>query len=238
MPILTLLTITATMIANGQDDSVIAKSTRIRIESVPQPISGLVVQYGLKRDDFKLLRVAIPQDNIVVPVRESNGKIRFGDRVVDSQVLGTSPEFAKLNGVVVRTGRFLTERDLQQLENVAVIGESASRRLFPGKAAIGNNIRVGDEYFLVIGVVAETKPATKSGAPRNAVFIPISTMRSRLGDREFRIANGSREMHQFELSRIEIGISQPQDVRAIGEIVRQTLLRIHEDQDYSITIPR
>jgi putative ABC transport system permease protein len=203
---------------------------------------GPVVAYGLTRNDYHRIVAAIPRIRRAIPIREVRRQARFGDRTAEVRLIGTTSEFAGVNALTITRGRFLAEKDVRRLNNVAVIGRDVARRLFPDSDPIGENVRIGSTYFLIVGESGPS-PASKgdqvSGAPALPgleVYVPLSTMRARLGDREVIRRAGSVEAEQLELSRIEILADRPQDVETIAQLIRRLLERYHEQPDYSVEV--
>jgi predicted permease len=91
------------------------------------------------------------------------------------------PEFFKTFGVKLLRGRSFTERDDASAPFVAIVSESVARRLWPGRDAIGQRIRVpgaspssiigGDAWRTVVGVAPDTHLRTlREVSPM--VFLP------------------------------------------------------------------
>jgi predicted permease len=88
------------------------------------------------------------------------------------------PEFFKTFGVRLVRGRAFTERDDGSAPLVAIVNESAARRLWPGEDAVGKRIRDpsggilgGDGWRTVVGVAHDTHLRTLQEASPT-VFMP------------------------------------------------------------------
>lgn len=187
-----------------------------------------VVRYGLTRDDFEHIK-SIPTIQTAVPIRVVAQQARFGERKVDANIVGTSDAFDQVDGVEVDRGRFLSKRDITQLNNVAVLQSDAASDLFGDEDPIGKNVRIQDDYFLVVGV---TKSRTRW---EHAIYIPISTMRSRLGDMVLKRDQGALQMEAYELSEIRIIIDKRENIASTAQIITRLLDSSHDAQDYSIS---
>jgi len=72
-------------------------------------------------------------------------------------------------------GRFITETDVNHRSKVCVLGAELDETLFPHSEAVGKEIRIGPEKFLVVGVLE--KRGSMFGQSRdNLVGIPITTL--------------------------------------------------------------
>lgn len=216
---------------------------KIVVSSVKPPEKGnsFIVQYGLTRDDYSRILSTLPTINSAIPVRECRADGNAGDRFTSLRLIGTTPAFGDAHGLKMSQGRFLVDKDQKRLNNVAVLHHRVAQLLFPEENALGKSIRIGRTYFLVVGLVARSdakikiiKPGMGRVANLN-VYIPISTMRSRLGDIQITTHTGIREAEQFELSRIEITVTNRDDVETAATVIRRLLKKYHEKSDYSVT---
>ncbi|MDQ3173518.1 MAG: ABC transporter permease [Acidobacteriota bacterium] len=90
---------------------------------------------------------------------------------------GVSPNYAGITNIVIKEGRFISEMDDQQRNNVMVIGVNAADALFPGQNHIaGTKVRMGGLNFEVVGVLEKRKAGFfGENEEDNAVFIPFRT---------------------------------------------------------------
>ncbi|NQT37006.1 MAG: ABC transporter permease [Planctomycetes bacterium] len=221
-----------------------AETAVVIVQSVkPQsPSRAGVVNYGLTRDDYRRIITTVPTIRRAIPVRQTTAKARYRGEVADVMLIGTTETFAAAHKLEVARGRFLTEKDLKQRKNVAVISREIARKLFLDEDPIGKNLRMERNYFLIVGVVSKASalpPAEDSdrrGDAEPQVFVPLSTMRSRLGDVAVKTVAGSSAAEQYELSRIEIAVEDPAKIEATADLIRRILQASHEKADYSVEI--
>ncbi len=203
----------------------------------PETDSALVISYGLTRSDFDRI-TQIPSVEQAVPLRQTTQEARHGDRTATIRLIGTIGKLPYVDSVEIARGRFLTDADTQGLNNVAVIDRDASKQLFDDKDPVGENIRIGENYFLIVGLAkSATGDRQRKDAPPIA-YTPISTMRARLGDREVITKEGTLEASQFELSEIRIAVDRTDNLTETADIVRRLLKANHEKQDYEIRVPQ
>jgi len=215
-----------------------AKTVTICIKSVKPdvPPEGGVLSYGLTRKDFQRIVETIPAIRKAIPVREIEQNVRYGDGLVDARLIGTTPQLAEIDTIRIARGRFLSDKDLRQRENVAVIGHALALQLFDRKDPIGKSIRIGENYFLVVGQIRQAD-ATSTSADLD-VYVPLSTMRSRMGDVTIYRRSGAIEAEKVELSRVEIVPDDPARAETVVGLIRRVLQDMHEQQDYSVEIVR
>ena len=200
--------------------------------------------YGLTRNDYDRIVQTLPSLRRAIPIRETVRRAQVRDRSVDVQVIGTTEQFAEAHPLKVINGRFFAEKDLKTLANVAVIDRDTARQLFIHGAPIGESIRIDGTHFLVVGVIADgsappiADDSGRRGGTAREVFIPLSTMRSRLGDSQMIGTEGTLQRETLELSRIEITVDEPANLDRTAELIRRLLKRFHEKPDYAVEIVR
>jgi len=94
----------------------------------------------------------------------------------DSFVLGLDEKFPQVYSIYLpKEGRFLTESDIAHNSRVCLLGFELAETLFPHTSALGKEIRIGPEKFMVVGVL--NKRGEIFGMSRdNFVGIPITTL--------------------------------------------------------------
>ena len=200
---------------------------------------GFAYSWGLTRDEYEQIRKfeGIQRSTPIREIRQA--AVRYGERQFDLPLMGTSPGYQDFHSLPIERGRFLTQKDLKKLNNVAVLGDRAARSLFPDQDAIGKNVRIGHNYFLVVGIAganpAERRSNLQANTGNNSVYLPISTMRSRMGDRTLLIQEGSRILEVFELSDIEFTVPRSQ-AKEIATAIRRLLLQTHKAKEFQIKI--
>jgi putative ABC transport system permease protein len=102
-------------------------------------------------------------------------------------VLGTTPSYAGVRNLVLRSGRFLTEQDETNADKVCVVSRELAQQLFGGTPPEDAALRLFDLRFRVVGVYREGVESAaaleKSEAAGLAAVIPFSTFRNVSGVR-------------------------------------------------------
>src|SRR5262249_10342245 len=92
---------------------------------------GFVMSYGLLRDDSDRIVANVPTLLQAVPMREIRREARYLDNVTDVRLVGCTAKYMDMNNLRLARGRFLSDKDLEEAINVAVIGDETARILFP-----------------------------------------------------------------------------------------------------------
>ena len=97
-------------------------------------------------------------------------------------IQGVEPDFLIARNWKTDDGYFFEEEDLLLRSKVAVLGRSTAKNLFgDDSSAIGGQIRIGNNYYLVIGLL-ESKGASFGSDQDDIVMIPLDTAMTRLGN--------------------------------------------------------
>ena len=134
-------------------------------------------------EDAEAIATQVPSVKRVAPQINSNQVVQAGARSATSAVYGVTPDFVPVRSFEVAKGRFITAQDDASARAVAVLGSDLRTRLFPTGTAIGQQVRIGNQAFRVVGVMAPKGAVFGSNQDENA-YIPLSTMVSRITGRD------------------------------------------------------
>lgn len=90
-------------------------------------------------------------------------------------VVGVLPEYQKVRNVTVSSGRFITYTDNEIRAHVCVIGTDIKEALFPNEDPVGQEIRVNNVRFTIIGVREKNEAMFGDNGENNKVAIPLNT---------------------------------------------------------------
>ena len=102
-----------------------------------------------------------------------------------TSIQGVSPDYAAIRSWTVSSGRFFDEADNRSLRKVAVLGSTVAENLYPGTDPVGQQIRLRNVPFEIVGVMA-AKGQTADGSDQDDVILaPSATVTTRLSGRNF-----------------------------------------------------
>jgi putative ABC transport system permease protein len=189
---------------------------------------------GLAVDDAALIQKGLENVRGVAPIRFIDAPVVRGSRDAPARIVATSEQYARVTGFVATDGRFIAPLDVMESKRVAVIGAEVHDQLFGAINAVGRRIRVGDQWYTVVGVM-EAQTANDGRASsiemrdvNQDVYIPITTARLNLPDVD---AFG-------EVSELAIQVERGRQVPHTAQIVRRLLVRAHRGiEDFEIVVP-
>ncbi|WP_320676793.1 ABC transporter permease [Prochlorococcus sp. MIT 1300] len=144
---------------------------------------GVAFPRNLILEDSNAIKEQVPSIKRVAPQISSNEVVQIGPRSTTSSISGITPDFLPVRSFEIANGRFITDQDLRAARNVVVIGPDLKNKLYPVSSAVGENLRIKDQSFKVIGVM-EPKGAVFGNNQDENAYIPLTTMVSRLTGRD------------------------------------------------------
>ena len=135
--------------------------------------AGVPLRFTL--DDVALLKQSLPEITQIEPLVGKTCHIQYEMRTYDFMVSGGRPNEMQVRSLSVDRGRFHNMDDQVQRAHVAVLGSEAKERLFSGRNALGERIRINGISFEVIGVVAPKIEGGDNNTNRT-IYIPFTTM--------------------------------------------------------------
>ncbi len=225
-------------------------ATNIIIRSIKPPNDssraggGFFLEYGLTRDDYRRITETVPTVRKATPLREIRKEARFQDRISDSRLVGCTPEYLEMNNLDVYRGRFLEDRDLENSDNVCVIGDDTARALFPYENPVGRTIQIERDFYVIIGQTDRREASGNVGGSFSGqdfnldIYIPITTLRQRIGDQVVTARSGSREGEIVQLSQVTVTVGSLEEVDETADIIGALLAKYHKVPDYSVIVPK
>jgi putative ABC transport system permease protein len=145
------------------------------------------------RRDIEKLRDESSFAVAISGVVQTNATVFGSEGNAQVSIQGVEPDFIIARNWRVNAGYFFDDEDLALRNRVAVLGRTTARNLF-GYAdyALGEQIRIGNNYFTVIGLL-EAKGASFGGHDQDdIVMLPLDTAMTRI--------NNSRNINMILMS--------------------------------------
>jgi putative ABC transport system permease protein len=144
---------------------------------------GIESPKTLVLEDAKAIAEQVPTVRRVAPQITLSEVVQSGSLTASTTVTGVTPAFLPVRSFEIAQGRFFSASDLEGVRNVAVIGPDLKDKLMPTGSALGRQLRIRDQSFEVIGVL-EPKGAVFGSNQDETVYVPLTTMVSRLSGRD------------------------------------------------------
>ena len=134
-------------------------------------------------EDAKAIATQVPSVQGVSAELNSSEIVRYSSKNVSALIFGTIPEFLEVRSFEMAKGRFLTEMDIKQNSQVAVLGSELAEKLFGNTNPLGEQVRIKNVSMKVVGVLAPKGTSFGTNFD-NSAAVPIATMANRIVGRK------------------------------------------------------
>jgi putative ABC transport system permease protein len=136
---------------------------------------------SLTMDDYEALRRDAKLLDAVIPELQSSVQLVYGNRNLNVNVVGTTPEYVPVKNYTVTFGRTFSPADDEARQRYAVLGSAVPGMLEMNPAAlIGQTISLRGIPFEIIGVLSEKGSQGSWWNPDEQILIPLQTARFRV----------------------------------------------------------
>lgn len=167
----------------------------------------------LDMDDIGALRQECSAVRRLTPfVYTADANVTYGAESADSvPVRGVTEDYQVIRNFFVDAGRFFGPIDVDNSENVVVLGRSVLKQLGADDSILGNYVHIDDSRFLVVGILA-AKGSMMGEDQDKTVMIPYTTALNLYPERR-------RQIPFLAEARSEEDI--PQAVAQITQVLRR-----------------
>lgn len=225
----------------------------IIVEDVPVPPSDqdqkkTNFSAGLRWVDARAVSEVNPLVEITVPIREIQLTVRYLKERKKATVIGTTPEYSEVLNFNTREGAFFNYQDVEEIRRVCVLGGGIKRDLFLFRNPIGERIKIGDQWFTVVGVIEEKSitSSRKRGLPvhdvNQDIYIPITASLKRFTEVGSQMSyipgQGWKKTQESEIKRFIARVGDVNRIQEAANILKATMERRHNFvEDFAITVP-
>jgi putative ABC transport system permease protein len=136
--------------------------------------AGIPIRFTM--EDVDILTTNIPQISHITPEVGKQASVQYDTRSFNFQVTGNYSNAFSIRALKLAQGRFYNPEDEMERARVVVLGSEAKEKLFSGRNAVGERVRIEGISFEVIGVLASKMQEGDSDINRVA-YVPFSTVR-------------------------------------------------------------
>lgn len=134
------------------------------------------VEVKLTTDDMEYLRREVPFLKRISPEAGKQCTAAYLNRSGTFGVAGVYSVFQRIRRLDVAEGSFFSDQDDFTHTRVAVLGSDVKKKLFSGREAIGESVRLNGVSYTVIGVLRRLIQNGDDNS-NNKVYVPFSAMR-------------------------------------------------------------
>lgn len=190
---------------------------------------------GLSLDDTRAISEIVPGVTNVAPQSEAKLEAMYEDKSSKATVIGVTPEVSRILNYRLGMGLFINRDHYDRELKVCVLGANIARELFSYEDPLTRNIKLGDQWFEVVGVLqtkalfTETVGELAARDLNNDVYIPLSTFSKRIPK--------ANPLYS-ELKQVTVKLDNSEGLIESAAVMRSIISRRHfNNDDFSVIIP-
>ena len=146
---------------------------------------GAGTQDALTLDDVTKIERDATLITGVSPIVRASGQVIGGIGNWSTSVQGVSASYLDIRVWPLSSGAFFTDRDMTSRAKVCVIGQTIADNLFPGMDPVGEQIRIRNVPFKIVGVLTAKGQGANGQDQDDLILAPATTVLDRLSGRRF-----------------------------------------------------
>ena len=135
-------------------------------------------------EDLDAIKREVPSVSMVTPSVNARSQLVAGNMNWNTAVTGVSEQYPEIRKWPVASGSFFTDADVRTAARVIVIGQTLADNLFPGTDPIGQDIRVMNLPFRIVGVMARKGQDPQGRDQDDVAFAPYTTVQKKILGRD------------------------------------------------------
>ena len=178
---------------------------------------GMGTATTLTTDDADVIREQVPGVQYVAAGASSREQVIAAGHNWSTQIQGTDVDYPLIRFWPVEFGEFLSTTHVGSTAKVAVLGSVVRDELFgEGVDPVGQTVRIRNQVFRVIGVMAAKGPGAFGEDQDDTIFVPYTTLQKKL------LGYGATH-----IQGITISATSPTAVSTVAEEIAAVLRREH-----------
>jgi putative ABC transport system permease protein len=211
---------------------------------------------GLSLEEAFSIKNMIPGVERVSPEVINQTQIIYADKGVKGTFTGVTEDYFDIYNLELNKGHLFGEMHYEKAKQVCVIGHNIKTKLFPTQDAIGQQIKCGDIWLTVIGVLksrgsgGDQMSELKLSDFNMNVYAPLQTVLLRYNDRSLvttkslkdrgrgNNSSSSVSTNRNQLDKIVVQVEDTKLLKSTAAVLQKMILRRHAGaQDFQITVP-
>src|SRR5215211_6376572 len=135
-------------------------------------------------EDLDAIKREVPSVSMVTPSVNARSQLVAGNMNWNTSVTGVSEQYPEIRKWPVGSGSFFADSDVRTAARVIVIGQTLADNLYPGTDPVGQDIRVMNLPFRIVGVMARKGQDPQGRDQDDVAFAPYTTVQKKILGRD------------------------------------------------------
>ena len=202
-----------------------------------------LANYGITRDDYDVLSSTLTSIDRSLRIRDAKRELYYGESERSVHFIGCTSEYDEVMKLELLEGRFISELDVLNDDNVCVLSYEIAKSLRPLDSCLGIIIRIREMPYRVIGIAKPRGIMAAVGSSLEAqdfsddVYAPLTTFWRRIGDWTMERSAGTRINEVVQISQITFRVHEMEEVLPTSQAIETIMKARHDEQDFAIVTP-
>jgi putative ABC transport system permease protein len=209
---------------------------------------------GLRLPDFQNIQVLLP-NALVSAIVEDELELSANGKQVKGTLRGVHPALFSMRNIDPISGSLFTNAHVMKTLPVCVINQALESRLFEGESALHRKVKIGHEWFDVVGVISNEQANSGTdffgSTGKYLIYTPVTSFLTRVGDPSLKTSTESEEGEwgssvsvsgpttNHQLKRILVQVPQAELMASSAEILERLFERRHNEvKDVQVIVPQ
>jgi len=134
----------------------------------------------LTEEDAWAIQKECPAVAFVSPGARGGGQVIAGNLNWGTSIEGTGADYLEIRSWSIEYGEFYSEQDIKAAAKVCILGKTVADALFPESTPVGQNIRIRNVPFKVLGVLSKKGQNAMGMDQDDIILAPYTTVLRRL----------------------------------------------------------
>jgi putative ABC transport system permease protein len=134
----------------------------------------------LTEEDAWAIQKECPAVAFVSPGARGGGQVIAGNLNWGTSIEGTGADYLEIRSWPIEYGEFYSEQDVKAASKVCILGKTVADALFPESTPVGQNIRIRNVPFKVLGVLSKKGQNAMGMDQDDIILAPYTTVLRRL----------------------------------------------------------
>jgi len=134
----------------------------------------------LTEDDLQAIQREVPSVSALSPMVNSRSQLVVGNQNWNTSIQGVNQDLPDIRKWTIASGEFFSESDVRSSARVIVLGQTIVDNLFYGTDPVGQDVRVMELPFRVVGVLGRKGQDAQGRDQDDIAFAPYTTVQKKL----------------------------------------------------------
>ncbi len=135
--------------------------------------------------DMRAIEREVPLITKCAPGANSSGQVIFRNQNWFTRLMGTTEDYFLVRAWPLLAGNLFGDEEVRSAQNVAVLGTTVADILFPDEDPIGQTIRIKEQPFQIIGVMAPKGQSAWGSDQDDRIFMPYTTLQKKISGQDW-----------------------------------------------------